>query len=72
MIAQIVGTITEAPGDASARAGDAPVRANADQWAGLIERLATEQPFTTFVFWPEDQNVDQVTRFATDVAARFD
>ncbi|MFI2367370.1 LLM class flavin-dependent oxidoreductase [Streptomyces sp. NPDC018833] len=66
-IAQLVGTITDRPGDAEARAGKAPVRATAEQWAALLARLATEQPFRTFVFWPEDATVGQIERFAREV-----
>jgi alkanesulfonate monooxygenase SsuD/methylene tetrahydromethanopterin reductase-like flavin-dependent oxidoreductase (luciferase family) len=66
-IAQLVGTITDTPGDAEAREGSAPVRGTAGQWAALIARLATEQPFRCFIFWPEQGTVDQVERFARDV-----
>lgn len=66
-IAQIVGEITDRPGDIEAERGAAPVRGTADQWAALLSRLATEQPFTSFVFWPERQTLDQVIRFARDV-----
>jgi alkanesulfonate monooxygenase SsuD/methylene tetrahydromethanopterin reductase-like flavin-dependent oxidoreductase (luciferase family) len=66
-MAQLVGTITDTPGDAEAREGSAPVRGTADQWASLIARLATEQPFRCFVFWPEQGTVDQVERFAKEV-----
>lgn len=67
-IAQIVGEITDQPGDALAESGSAPVRGTVDQWASLLTRLATEQPYTTFVFWPEHQTVDQVVRFGREVA----
>lgn len=69
-IAQLVGTITDTTGpveDVAATKGAAPVRGTANQWATLLARLATEQPFTTFIFWPEHQNTDQVLRFARDV-----
>lgn len=66
-MAQLVGTITDTPGDTEAREGSAPVRGTADQWAALIARLATEQPFRCFIFWPEQGTVDQVERFAKDV-----
>lgn len=66
-MAQLVGTITDTPGDAEAREGSAPVRGTAEQWAVLIARLATEQPFRCFIFWPEQGTVDQVERFARDV-----
>jgi alkanesulfonate monooxygenase SsuD/methylene tetrahydromethanopterin reductase-like flavin-dependent oxidoreductase (luciferase family) len=66
-IAQIVGHITDGPGDVRAESGAAPVRGNVEQWAALLSRLAIEQPFTTFVFWPEHQTVDQVVRFGRDV-----
>jgi alkanesulfonate monooxygenase SsuD/methylene tetrahydromethanopterin reductase-like flavin-dependent oxidoreductase (luciferase family) len=67
-IVQIVGHITDGPGDVGAERGAAPVRGDAEQWAALLSRLATEQPFTGFVFWPEHQTVDQVVRFGRDVA----
>ncbi|MDQ3790205.1 MAG: 5,10-methylene tetrahydromethanopterin reductase, partial [Actinomycetota bacterium] len=62
--------ITDTPGDrdsVEAREGAGPVRGSADQWASLIARLATEQPFRCFVFWPEQGTVDQVERFANEV-----
>ena len=66
-MAQLVGTITDREGDAEARAGSAPVRGTPDQWAALIARLATEQPYRCFVFWPEEGTVEQVERFAKEV-----
>jgi alkanesulfonate monooxygenase SsuD/methylene tetrahydromethanopterin reductase-like flavin-dependent oxidoreductase (luciferase family) len=66
-IAQLVGTITDRSGDVEATTGKAPVRATAEQWAALLARLATEQPFRTFVFWPEQATVDQIWRFAREV-----
>lgn len=65
-IAQVVGSITDAPGDLPLY-GDAPVRGTPDQWADLFARLMMEQPFSTFVFWPEQHTLDQVQRFATEV-----
>lgn len=67
-IVQIVGHITDRPGDVRAERGAAPIRGDAEQWAALLSRLAAEQPFTGFVFWPEHQTVDQVVRFGRDVA----
>lgn len=66
-IAQLVGTITDTPGDEDARTGSAPIRGTVDQWAEVIHRLATEQPFRCFVFWPERGDVSQVDRFAREV-----
>jgi alkanesulfonate monooxygenase SsuD/methylene tetrahydromethanopterin reductase-like flavin-dependent oxidoreductase (luciferase family) len=66
-MAQLVGTITDTPGDAEARVGSAPVRGTPDQWAALLARLATEQPFRCFIFWPEQGSVTQVERFAREV-----
>lgn len=66
-MAQIVGTITDTQGDSEAQVGSAPVRGTPDQWAALIARLATEQPFRCFIFWPEEGTVDQVERFARQV-----
>ncbi|MFI1213539.1 hypothetical protein ACH4UV_38910, partial [Streptomyces sp. NPDC020802] len=47
--------------------GAAPLRGTAQQWAQYLADLAARQPFRTFVFGPEEQSVDQVTRFAEDV-----
>ncbi|TWF76181.1 hypothetical protein FHX44_112069 [Pseudonocardia hierapolitana] len=66
--AQLVGHITDEPGDVRVDSGAAPVRGNAEQWAAVLSRLAVEQPFTSFVFWPEQQTADQVVRFGRDVA----
>lgn len=66
-IAQLVGTVTERPDAAQADTGQAPVRGTPEQWVEVITRLAVEQPFTTFVFWPETQSVEQVRAFARDV-----
>ncbi|GAB2650406.1 LLM class flavin-dependent oxidoreductase [Kribbella swartbergensis] len=66
-IAQVVGTITDGPGDTDTTRGDAPLRGTPDQWAAFFARLATEQPFRTFVFWPEHHDLTQITRFAADV-----
>ena len=66
-IAQIVGTITDVPGDTDTTRGDAPLRGTPDQWAAFFARLATEQPFRTFIFWPERHDLTQISRFAADV-----
>lgn len=66
-IAQLVGTITDSPGDTDTTQGDAPLRGTPDQWAAYFARLATEQPFRTFIFWPEHHDLDQVTRFTDEV-----
>jgi alkanesulfonate monooxygenase SsuD/methylene tetrahydromethanopterin reductase-like flavin-dependent oxidoreductase (luciferase family) len=66
-IAQIVGTITDRPGDTEAHSGDAPVRGTPEQWADLVVRLVRDRRFTDVVFWPEEQSVDQVTTFAREV-----
>ncbi|HWC37305.1 MAG TPA: LLM class flavin-dependent oxidoreductase [Acidimicrobiales bacterium] len=66
-MAQLVGTVTKLPGRLQVSEGAEPVRGTASQWAELIANLATEQPFRTFVFWPEEHTVDQVERFAREV-----
>jgi alkanesulfonate monooxygenase SsuD/methylene tetrahydromethanopterin reductase-like flavin-dependent oxidoreductase (luciferase family) len=69
-VAQLVGTIEAragAPGPL-ARSGADPVRADVAGWVDLLTRLATEQPFTTFVLWPEHAGEQQVRRFAEEVA----
>jgi hypothetical protein len=67
-IAQIVGTIGGVSDTTTLRAGAAPLRAHAQQWASEIARLAAEQPFTGFVFWPEHQSIEQIELFASEVA----
>ncbi|MFD4143282.1 hypothetical protein [Streptomyces sp. NPDC058572] len=65
-MAQVVGTVSDRPADAEARPGAASVRGTLGQWARPIARLATEQPFRTFVFWPERSTTEQIHRFAHD------
>lgn len=66
-IAQVVGTITANEGRLRVDAGADPVRGTARQWADHLSGLGREQPFTTFVFWPEEQAIDQVEAFAREV-----
>ncbi|GAB2972061.1 LLM class flavin-dependent oxidoreductase [Amycolatopsis acidiphila] len=67
-IAQIAGEITDEPGDVRAERGAEPVRGTVEQWAALLSRVAMELPFTSFVFWPEHQTLEQVVRFGREVA----
>jgi alkanesulfonate monooxygenase SsuD/methylene tetrahydromethanopterin reductase-like flavin-dependent oxidoreductase (luciferase family) len=69
-LAQVVGTIEPSgsgAGGARLTTGSDPLRAGADGWAAELTRIAGEQPFTGFVFWPEHQSVDQVRRFTEEV-----
>ncbi|TQM37108.1 LLM class flavin-dependent oxidoreductase [Pseudonocardia cypriaca] len=69
-IAQLVGTV-EVGAVASGplgRSGDDPVRAGVAGWVELVTRLATEQPFTTFVLWPQRADERQIRLFAEEVA----
>lgn len=66
-IAQVVGTITTAKGRPRLDEGAAPVRGTAAEWAAVLARLGTEQPFTSFVFWPERETTGQITAFAREV-----
>lgn len=66
-IAQLVGTITDEPVGPHRLQGDEPVHGDVDDWAHLLARLATEQPFRTFIFWPRHETADQLERFATQV-----
>ncbi|GGK91997.1 N5,N10-methylene tetrahydromethanopterin reductase [Sphaerisporangium melleum] len=52
------------------REGSEPLRADADGWVAELTRLGTEQPFTAYVFWPQEESADQVRRFAEDIAPR--
>lgn len=69
-LAQLVGTITDEPGRADAREGAEPVQGTPEQWADLLSRLASEQPFRVFIFWPEQATAEQLRRFAREVAPR--
>lgn len=66
-IAQVVGTITAERGRPRLDTGAAPVRGTAAEWADLLARLGTEQPFTSFVFWPEQETTGQIAAFAGEV-----
>lgn len=65
-MAQIVGTVTSSKGELPTQGAD-PVRGTPEQWADFIAALAIDQPFRTFVFWPEEQSVQQIARFASEV-----
>ncbi|WP_433286626.1 LLM class flavin-dependent oxidoreductase [Pseudonocardia sp. CA-142604] len=69
-VAQLVGTIeTATPASRPlAQSGADPVRADVAGWVELLTRLATEQPFTTFVLWPEQADEQQIRLFAEEVA----
>ena len=67
-IAQVVGTITPQGGGKVELAGDAPIRTDVKGWVEAMGRLYTEYPFTTFVFWPEKTDDDQIRRFGEEVA----
>lgn len=69
-LAQLVGTITDEPGPGAAREGAEPVRGTPEQWAEVVTRLVSEQPFSGVVFWPEETTTEQVRRFAREVAGR--
>lgn len=69
-IAHLVGRITTSPQPIDITDGSDPVRATPHQWADLLARLATDQPFTTFIFWPEEETPQQVQTFAQEVAPR--
>jgi alkanesulfonate monooxygenase SsuD/methylene tetrahydromethanopterin reductase-like flavin-dependent oxidoreductase (luciferase family) len=66
-MAQIVGTVTDKPGDPNTREGADPLRGTPDEWATFIARLAVEQPFRTFIFWPERHDIQQIELFAREV-----
>lgn len=70
-IAQLPGTVTEAPTrqpttHADLR-GNAPIQASAQQWAELIHDLAEGLGFGAFVFWPEETTPTQLGRWAREV-----
>jgi alkanesulfonate monooxygenase SsuD/methylene tetrahydromethanopterin reductase-like flavin-dependent oxidoreductase (luciferase family) len=67
-MAQIVGTITPAAGEKVELVGDAPIRTDVNGWVDALGRLADDYPFTTFVFWPERADEDQIRRFGEELA----
>jgi alkanesulfonate monooxygenase SsuD/methylene tetrahydromethanopterin reductase-like flavin-dependent oxidoreductase (luciferase family) len=71
-VAQLVGTIEvgAAASGPLAQSGADPVRADVAGWVELLTRLATEQPFTTFVLWPQRVVEPQIRLFAEEVAPR--
>ncbi|REF00953.1 LLM class flavin-dependent oxidoreductase [Thermomonospora umbrina] len=66
-IVPLAGSVTDRPGRIDVSSGSAPVRGTPDQWAELIARMAAETPFTTFIFWPEQETIGQLERFAGEV-----
>ncbi|UGT40767.1 LLM class flavin-dependent oxidoreductase [Nocardia yamanashiensis] len=44
--------------------GSDPIHGSPDEWASIIEGLARNVGFDTFVYWPPGFDVDQVQRFA--------
>lgn len=70
-IAQLVGTVTEAPTAQPTTHGGLrgrdPIRASARQWAELIDSLADGLGFGAFIFWPEETTSTQLQRWARDV-----
>ncbi|MEU8632100.1 LLM class flavin-dependent oxidoreductase [Amycolatopsis sp. NPDC048633] len=66
-IAQVVGTVTTMKGQLRIGSGADPVRGTAGQWAEVLAHLGTEMPFTSFVFWPEHESVEQIAAFAGEV-----
>ena len=38
-----------------------------DQWIETLARFAHEFGFDTFIFWPEEEPLDQLERFAEEV-----
>lgn len=69
-VAQLVGTVDvgAAAHGQLARSGGDPVRADVEGWIELLTRLAVEQPFTTFVLWPQRADERQIRLFAEEVA----
>jgi alkanesulfonate monooxygenase SsuD/methylene tetrahydromethanopterin reductase-like flavin-dependent oxidoreductase (luciferase family) len=56
------GTITD--GDR----GDDPLTGPVEHWAATLASYATDIGIDSFIFWAPDGRIDQVRRFATDVA----
>jgi alkanesulfonate monooxygenase SsuD/methylene tetrahydromethanopterin reductase-like flavin-dependent oxidoreductase (luciferase family) len=67
-IAQLVGTITDDPGPEWTGTGADPIRASAEQWAAILAHLHQKVGFDSFVLWPERATVEQIERFARQVA----
>ncbi|MGX1775620.1 LLM class flavin-dependent oxidoreductase [Nocardia brasiliensis] len=65
-MAQLVGTITDAPGPVTLR-GEERIRTDAAGWARILADLATETGFDTFVYWPESEDETQLRRWIGDV-----
>ncbi|WP_280390649.1 LLM class flavin-dependent oxidoreductase [Nocardia brasiliensis] len=65
-MAQLVGTITDAPGPVTLR-GEERIRTDAAGWARILADLATGTGFDTFVYWPESEDETQLRRWIGDV-----
>jgi hypothetical protein len=47
--------------------GRQPIRTTPDGWARIIAEFVHEERFDTINFVPENESVEQLTRFATEV-----
>ncbi|WP_306356531.1 MULTISPECIES: hypothetical protein [unclassified Nocardia] len=65
-MAQLVGTITDAPGPVTLR-GEEPIRTDAAGWSRILADLARESGFDTFVYWPESEDETQLRRWISEV-----
>lgn len=67
-VAQLVGTIDPTARRRPDLVGAAPIRTDVRGWAEVVERLATEQPFTAFILWPETADETQIRYLGEEVA----
>jgi alkanesulfonate monooxygenase SsuD/methylene tetrahydromethanopterin reductase-like flavin-dependent oxidoreductase (luciferase family) len=69
-IIQPVGTVTdrvETTERPRSGPGGQPIRTTPDGWARIIAEFVREERFDTVNLVPEDESVEQLTRFATEV-----
>jgi alkanesulfonate monooxygenase SsuD/methylene tetrahydromethanopterin reductase-like flavin-dependent oxidoreductase (luciferase family) len=66
-MAQLVGVVTDRPGEPPRLEGEEPIRTTASEWARILADLAVEQRFDTFVFWPEVTDQTQLLRWTREV-----
>jgi alkanesulfonate monooxygenase SsuD/methylene tetrahydromethanopterin reductase-like flavin-dependent oxidoreductase (luciferase family) len=66
-MAQLVGVVTDGPGEPPRLEGEEPIRTTASEWARILADLAVEQRFDTFVFWPEVTDQTQLLRWTREV-----
>jgi alkanesulfonate monooxygenase SsuD/methylene tetrahydromethanopterin reductase-like flavin-dependent oxidoreductase (luciferase family) len=67
-MAQLPGVVADAPVDGPAPGHSPAFHGSVEQWIDNLVELGERERFDTFVLWPRPPSVEQVERFAREVA----